>query len=45
MSFEEGVARIVAEIDYWREAPLWTPESIADATRTWFRMLSSEARG
>jgi UDP-glucose 4-epimerase len=45
VSFEEGVARIVAEIDYWREAPLWTPESIADATRTWFRMLSSEARG
>ena len=45
VSFEAGVARIVAEIDYWREAPLWTPESIADATRTWFRMLSSDARG
>ena len=45
VSFEEGVARIVAEIDYWREAPLWTPESIADATKTWFRMLSSDTRG
>jgi UDP-glucose 4-epimerase len=45
VSFEDGVARIVAEIDYWREAPLWTPESIADATKTWFRMLSSDARG
>ncbi len=45
VSFEDGVARIVAEIDYWREAPLWTPESIADATKTWFRMLSSDTRG
>jgi UDP-glucose 4-epimerase len=43
--FEEGVAKIVAEIDYWREAPLWTPESIAQATDTWFRMLSTGARG
>jgi UDP-glucose 4-epimerase len=45
VSFEEGVAKIVAEIDYWREAPLWTPESIAKATDTWFRMLSVEPRG
>lgn len=45
VSFEEGVAKIVANIDYWREAPLWTPESIAQATQTWFRMLSAEARG
>ena len=45
VSFEDGVARIVAEIDYWRDAPLWTPESIADATKTWFRVLSSDARG
>jgi UDP-glucose 4-epimerase len=45
VSFEEGVAKIVAEIDYWREAPLWTPESIAQATDTWFRMLSTGRRG
>jgi len=45
VSFEEGVAKIVAEIDYWREAPLWTPESIAQATDTWFKMLSTGARG
>jgi UDP-glucose 4-epimerase len=40
VSFAEGVARIVKEIDYWREAPLWTPDSIAEATRTWHRYLS-----
>jgi UDP-glucose 4-epimerase len=42
VSFEEGVRRIVAEIDYWREAPLWDPESIAEATAGWFRALSAE---
>jgi UDP-glucose 4-epimerase len=44
VSFEEGVGRILANIEYWREAPLWTPEKIAEATSTWFRMLSSEKR-
>jgi UDP-glucose 4-epimerase len=44
VSFEEGVARIVANIDYWRNAPLWDPESIAKATRTWFEYLSPQGR-
>ncbi len=39
VSFEEGVAKIVANIDYWRNAPLWDPASIAKATRTWFDYL------
>ena len=43
VSFEEGVSRIIANIDYWREAPLWDPESIARATKMWFEMLSREA--
>lgn len=42
VSFEEGVAKIVANIDYWRDAPLWDPESIARATRTWFEFLGQE---
>jgi len=44
VSFEEGVARIVANIDYWKNAPLWDPESIAKATRTWFEYLSPQGR-
>jgi UDP-glucose 4-epimerase len=40
VSFKEGVGRIMAEIDYWRDAPLWDAASIADATRTWFAHLS-----
>jgi len=43
VSFEEGVKRIVAEIEYWRDAPLWDPTSIADATAGWFQALSSGA--
>ena len=40
VTFEEGVRRIVAEIDYWRDAPLWDPDSIAKATAGWFQALS-----
>lgn len=43
ISFEEGVAKVVANIEYWREAPLWDPESIGKATSTWFRYLGQEA--
>lgn len=41
VSFEEGVGRIVAQIDYWRDAPLWDPGSIAKATEGWFKALSA----
>jgi UDP-glucose 4-epimerase len=44
VSFEDGVRRVLAEIDYWRDAPLWDPRSIANATKTWFDMLSAETR-
>lgn len=40
VGFEEGVGRILDNIDYWRDAPLWEPDSIATATRTWFEMLT-----
>jgi UDP-glucose 4-epimerase len=42
--FEEGVARMMAEIENWRDAPLWEPESIAKATKTWFEFLGPEQR-
>ena len=44
VSFEDGVARMVADIERWRDAPLWNPESIALATRTWFQYLGDKAR-
>jgi len=42
VSFEQGVAKIVENIEYWRNAPLWDPQSIAGATKTWFEFLSAE---
>ena len=42
VSFEDGVANIVANIDYWRNAPLWDPDSIAKATRTWFEFMTPQ---
>ena len=39
VSFEEGVRRILDNIDYWKGAPLWEPATIAKATETWFRFL------
>jgi UDP-glucose 4-epimerase len=44
ISFEEGVGRILGAIDYWREAPLWDPTSIAQATETWFKFLGDPRR-
>ena len=39
VSLEQGVAIMLDHIDYWREAPVWTPDSIADATKDWFQYL------
>lgn len=30
---------MLENIDYWREAPVWDPSSIAEATKTWFAFL------
>ena len=37
---EDGVAEILKQIDYWKDAPVWTPDSIAEATEDWFQYLS-----
>lgn len=39
ISLEEGVKILLDNIDYWRDAPVWTAESIAKATEEWFRVL------
>ena len=44
VTFEDGVARMMAEIDKWKDAPLWNPASIENATRTWFRFMSKETK-
>lgn len=39
VSFPEGVAEMLRNLDLWREAPVWTAESIAEATKDWFTYL------
>ena len=39
VSFERGVATMLEHIDYWKQAPVWTPQTIAKATEGWFRHL------
>jgi UDP-glucose 4-epimerase len=41
--FDEGVRRMMADIERWRDAPLWDPQSIAAATKTWFQYLGEKA--
>ena len=45
VAFEEGVRIMLDNIDYWREAPVWTPETIDGATREWFKHLGRGKRG
>ena len=39
VSIEEGVALVLKDIEYWRNAPVWTPDTIASATHDWFKYL------
>lgn len=39
MSFKDGVNIMLNQIEQWRDAPIWTEDSIHKATETWFRYL------
>ena len=39
VSVDAGVRIMLDSIDYWRDAPVWTTERIAEATSDWFRHL------
>ncbi|MEK7233787.1 MAG: SDR family oxidoreductase [Elusimicrobiota bacterium] len=39
VTIEDGVKTMLANIDYWRQAPVWTPQSIKKATQAWFDFL------
>ena len=41
VSFEEGVKRMLARIDDWRVAPVWTAKTIDTATKDWFKYLGA----
>lgn len=42
VSIEEGVQKILEHIDYWKEAPVWTPDTIDTATKDWFKYMGKQ---
>jgi UDP-glucose 4-epimerase len=41
VDIKQGVDNVLANIDYWKSAPVWTPATIATATEDWFKYLGS----
>ena len=39
ISIDQGVKMMVQIIKDWKDAPVWTPESIKEATKSWFKYL------
>jgi UDP-glucose 4-epimerase len=44
VSIAEGVKTLLENVEYWRDAPVWTVSGIADATADWFKYLAPDAR-
>lgn len=42
VTFEDGVKKVVDNIGYWADAPLWDPDSIEKASEIWFKMLGNK---
>ncbi|MFA5392123.1 MAG: SDR family oxidoreductase [Candidatus Paceibacterota bacterium] len=42
ISLEKGIKIILENIDYWKNAPVWTPKSISEATKEWFEALGDK---
>lgn len=43
VSFEQGVQNMLDVIGNWRDAPVWDPSSIGQATQTWFKYLGPKS--
>jgi UDP-glucose 4-epimerase len=39
VSFEDGIKVMLKHIEGWKDAPVWTVESVAEATAAWFKHL------
>jgi len=42
VSLRQGITKMLAELEYWKDAPLWDPESISRETKEWFQFLSKK---
>jgi UDP-glucose 4-epimerase len=39
VKIEEGIKILIENIEYWKNAPVWNPDSISEATIDWFKYL------
>ena len=39
ISIEKGINELLNNIEYWKNAPVWTPKKIHKATKNWFKYL------
>ena len=39
VTLQEGVKKLLDNIDYWKDAPVWDEKSISAATKKWFDYL------
>ncbi len=39
VTIEKGIQELLNNINYWKDAPVWNPDSIAEATKDWFKYL------
>jgi UDP-glucose 4-epimerase len=39
VTLEVGVSKLIENISYWKDAPLWDEDSISKATKVWFEFL------
>ncbi len=44
IKIEDGVRMMLKIIENWKEAPVWTPEKIEEATKPWFNYLKKERK-
>ena len=42
ISIKEGVQMLLKNINDWKDAPVWTPKSINQATKIWFKLLDKK---
>jgi UDP-glucose 4-epimerase len=39
ISIEKGIKILLNNINYWKKAPIWTPNKIRKETKLWFKYL------
>tara|TARA_Y100000590_G_C15746799_1_gene1022414 strand:- start:6712 stop:7704 length:993 start_codon:yes stop_codon:yes gene_type:complete len=43
IKLEQGIVKMIENIDYWKNAPLWDEKSIEKATKSWFKYLGHQS--